>query len=198
MELGLKCCQEIGADLLLATGPDYDCLGIAVKDGVNAAFMICEMFAYYKMQGISLLDKLNEIYDTYGYCLNTQHSFNFEGSSGMEMIKNIMNSFRSGIDIFGGQEITSLVGYSTGIDNLPKSNVLKFFTPSGSIVIRPSGTEPKLKTYISVTAESESAAVTVEKILLIVWRNTSAEGSYNIEHYSIIRGFWEATVAIVK
>jgi len=66
------------------------------KDGVNAAFMICEMFTYYKMQGIRLIQKLDKMYDTYGYCLNTQHSFNFEGSSGVERMKYIMEILELG------------------------------------------------------------------------------------------------------
>ena len=53
------------------------------KDAVNAAFMICEMFAYYKTRGVSLVEKLNELYNIYGYCLNALHSYEFEGSAGM-------------------------------------------------------------------------------------------------------------------
>ena len=73
------------------------------KDAVDGAFLICEMFAYYRTRGISLLDKLNELYETYGYCLNTLHSFEFEGAAGFEKMQKIMADFRKGVDSFGGR-----------------------------------------------------------------------------------------------
>lgn len=79
------------------------------KDAIAGSIMICEMFAYYRTQGISLLDKLNELYETYGFCLNTLHSYNC------------------------------------------------------SVVVRPSGTEPKLKDYISVSTEIKEAAEEIKK-----------------------------------
>ena len=133
------------------------------KDGVNAAFMICEMFAYYKTRGISLLDKLNELYSKYGYCLNTLHSYEFDGSAGMQKMADIMSEFHKGLDEIAGMKILQTEDYSLGLNGLPKSDVLKFFTSSGSVVIRPSGTEPKLKTYISVTASDKEAAEKIEK-----------------------------------
>lgn len=136
------------------------------KDAVDAAFMICEMFAYYKTKGISLLDKLNEIYSTYGYCLNTLHSYEFEGSAGFAKMQDIMASFRGGLQDIGGRKIENLLDYSMGLDGLPKSDVLKFLLADGcSVVVRPSGTEPKLKTYISVQAENREAAEETEKQL---------------------------------
>lgn len=135
------------------------------KDAVNAAFMICEMFAFYKTRGISLLEKLEEIYSTYSYCLNTLHSFEFPGSSGMKKMGEIMNGFRGGIEEVGGQKITKTEDYSVGLNGLPKSDVLKFYTENGSVVVRPSGTEPKLKVYISVTAENMSKAEEIEKVI---------------------------------
>lgn len=129
------------------------------KDAVNAAFMICEMFAYYKTRGISLLDKLNEIYDTYGYCLNTLHSYQFEGSAGMQKMAYIMAAFRAGLASMGGLMVEACTDYSNGIDGLPKSDVLKYALEGGSsVVVRPSGTEPKLKTYISVIAADKAEA----------------------------------------
>lgn len=133
------------------------------KDAVNAAFMICEMFAFYKTQGISLLQKLEEIYATYGYCLNTLHSYEFPGSSGMTKMQSIMAEFHNGLDSIAGQKVVSTEDYCVGLNGLPKSDVLKFFTENGSVVIRPSGTEPKLKLYISVTAEDKSSAEAVEQ-----------------------------------
>ena len=133
------------------------------KDGVDGAYMICEMFSYYATQGISLLDKLDELYKTYGYCLNTLHSYEFDGSAGFAKMQNIMQAFRGEIKEFGGKKVIKLLDYAPGLDGLPKSDVLKFLLEDNcSIVVRPSGTEPKLKTYISVSAENKEAAETVE------------------------------------
>ena len=140
------------------------------KDAVNGAFLICEMFSYYATKGISLLDKLNELFDKYGYCLNTLHSYQFEGSAGFEKMQKIMESFREEvvegkkIESFAGKKINTVLDYSKGLDGLPKSDVLKQLLDGNcSVVVRPSGTEPKLKTYISVSAKSKEDAEVVEK-----------------------------------
>lgn len=137
------------------------------KDAVDGAFLICEMFAYYKTQGISLLDKLEELYQKYGYRLNTLHSYEFEGSAGAEKMHQIMKAFRGDFTSFGGLKIEKLIDYLPGVDGLPKSDVLKFLLEQNeSVVVRPSGTEPKIKFYISVTAKSmEEAKVKEEKIV---------------------------------
>ena len=133
------------------------------KDGVDGAYMICEMFSYYATKGISLLDKLEELYKTYGYCLNTLHSYEFDGSAGFAKMQSIMQAFRGDIKEFGGKKVVKLLDYAPGLDGLPKSDVLKFLLEDNcSIVVRPSGTEPKLKTYISVSAENKEAAEKVE------------------------------------
>ena len=133
------------------------------KDGVDGAYMICEMFSYYATKGISLLDKLDELYKTYGYCLNTLHSYEFDGSAGFAKMQSIMQAFRGDIKEFGGKKVIKLLDYAPGLDGLPKSDVLKFLLEDNcSIVVRPSGTEPKLKTYISVSAENKEIAEKVE------------------------------------
>ena len=133
------------------------------KDGVDGAYMICEMFSYYATKGISLLDKLDELYKIYGYCLNTLHSYEFDGSVGFAKMQGIMQAFRGDIKEFGGKKVVKLLDYAPGLDGLPKSDVLKFLLEDNcSIVVRPSGTEPKLKTYISVSAENKEAAEKVE------------------------------------
>ena len=125
--------------------------------------MICEMFSYYATRGISLLDKLDELYKTYGYCLNTLHSYEFDGSAGFAKMQSIMQAFRGDIKEFGGKKVVKLLDYAPGLDGLPKSDVLKFLLEDNcSIVVRPSGTEPKLKTYISVSAENKEAAEKIE------------------------------------
>lgn len=137
------------------------------KDGVNAAFMICEMFAYYQTQGISLLDKLAEIYETYGYSLNTLHSYEFEGAAGFEKMQNIMKEIRKNLTQIAGVSIDETKDYAKGIDGLPKSDVLKFFLANGAtVVVRPSGTEPKLKLYLSVLENNQEKAAFFEKDII--------------------------------
>lgn len=134
------------------------------KDAVNGAFMICEMFAWYRSKGISLIEKLDEIYREYGYCLNTLHSFTFEGSAGFAKMQEIMKEFHKGPEKIGGRNVLKCLDYSKGIDGLPKSDVLKFFLEDNcSVVVRPSGTEPKLKAYISVSAENREKAAEAEE-----------------------------------
>ena len=129
------------------------------KDGIDGAYMICEMFSYYATRGISLLDKLDELYKTYGYCMNTLHSYEFNGSAGFTKMQSIMQTFRENITEFAGKRVIKLLDYTLGLDGLPKSDVLKFLLEDNcSLVVRPSGTEPKLKVYISVNAETEKNA----------------------------------------
>lgn len=133
------------------------------KDGVDASYMICEMFSYYATKRISLLDKLDELYNIYGYFINTLHSYEFNGSAGFAKMKNIMQLFRGDIKDFGGKKVVQLLDYSIGLNGLPKSNVLKFILEDNcSLVVRPSGTEPKLKIYISVSANDKISAEKVE------------------------------------
>ena len=134
------------------------------KDGVNGAYLIAEMFVYYKTRGVSLLEKLNQLFNTYGYCLNTLHSYTFEGASGFTKMQEIMKEFHKGLDEIGGLKVVKTEDYSKGLNGLPKSDVLKFLLEENcSVVVRPSGTEPKLKTYISVSAENREKAELVEK-----------------------------------
>jgi len=134
------------------------------KDAVDAAFLICEMFAWYKTQGIGLLEKLNSLYAEYGYCLNKTNSYTFEGVSGFEKMKQIMASFRGEMTAFGGVKVEKTLDYLTGIDGLPKADVIKFLMENNcSVVIRPSGTEPKMKAYISVSAKDKAACEVIQQ-----------------------------------
>ena len=120
------------------------------KDAVVASMLICEMAAYYKKNKMTLVDALNVLYSEYGFYLDALDSFVLKGKDGASRIKNIMSYFRANkATVF--PNITDVKDYSTGIGDLPKSNVLKFFLKGGSwIAVRPSGTEPKLKMYYSV------------------------------------------------
>ena len=133
------------------------------KDGVDGAYIICEMFSYYATRGVSLLEKLNELHQIYGYCMNTLHSYAFEGSSGFAKMQAIMQAFRGEAKTFGVKRVVKLLDYAEGLDGLPKSDVLKFLLEGNcSLVVRPSGTEPKLKIYVSVNAEDQNEAEKVE------------------------------------
>ncbi len=125
------------------------------KDAVDGAFLIAEMFAYYKHQGVSLISKLSELYKEYGYFSNYLDSFEFEGSSGFNKMMDIMEKVRNELTSIGKYKIVEKIDYSKGVNGLPKSNVLKLFLDNGtSIVVRPSGTEPKLKIYTSICGDN--------------------------------------------
>lgn len=137
------------------------------KDGVDGAVMICEMFSFYAARGIRLTDQLAKLYERYGYCRNTLHSYQFEGSAGFAKMQGIMAAFRQGISTFGGKAVEKVLDYSAGLDGLPQADVLKFYLDGGTtLVVRPSGTEPKLKLYLSVTAKDEAEAARIEQAIL--------------------------------
>ena len=125
------------------------------KDAVDGAFIIAEMFTYYKTKGISLIEKLEELYKEFGYYSNYLNSFEFEGASGFRKMNELMTSFRNNLKAFGSFKIVDVIDYSLGINGLPKSNVLKMILEDGSyVIVRPSGTEPKLKAYVSILGKS--------------------------------------------
>ncbi|MCM1284581.1 MAG: phospho-sugar mutase [Acetobacter sp.] len=135
------------------------------KDAVVSSMLICQMAAWYKNQGKTLVDGLNEIYDEYGYYLDFLDSFVLKGKDGAEKILSLMTYFRDkGTDLFEG--IESITDFSTGIRDLPKENVLKYTWADGSwMAVRPSGTEPKIKIYYSIVdPEKENAKLRLESI----------------------------------
>lgn len=128
------------------------------KDAVVSSMLICQMAAWYKSQGKTLIDGLNEIYDEYGYFLDSLDSFVLKGKDGAEKIQSLMTYFREkGTDRFDG--VKEIIDYSTGVADLPKENVLKFIWLDGSwMAVRPSGTEPKIKAYYSIKDSSRENA----------------------------------------
>ncbi len=128
------------------------------KDAVIASMLICQMAAWYKNQGKTLVDGLNELYAEYGYYLDTQDSFTLTGKDGAEKIQELMRTFRkTGTDLFEG--IKELIDFSIGVRDLPKENVLKFVLNDGSwLAVRPSGTEPKIKVYYSIKDKTKDDA----------------------------------------
>ena len=125
------------------------------KDAVNASLLICEMFAYYKAQGQSLVDVLHELYQTYGYYESRLLSFNFEGSSGFARMQGLMDGLRNvPHGEIAGFPVENRVDYLTEETSLPKSNVLRYFLAGGlEATVRPSGTEPKLKVYLTAVGK---------------------------------------------
>lgn len=135
------------------------------KDAVVSSMLICQMASWYKNQGKTLVDGLNEIYDEYGYFLDYLDSFVLKGKDGAEKIQNLMTSFRNkGTALF--DRIEEVIDFSTGIRDLPKENVLKYIWKDGSwMAVRPSGTEPKIKVYYSIVdASKENAGKRLEII----------------------------------
>ncbi len=140
------------------------------KDAVVASMLACEMVSYYKDRDKNLIDILNELYEKYGYHYNKNLSFQFEGSVGMEKMKNIMESLRNScIKSVGKLSVISIDDYLKSISlnlgdnktkgiNLPKSDVLAYNLESDNkVIIRPSGTEPKIKVYIMACGEDKSS-----------------------------------------
>lgn len=128
------------------------------KDGVVSSMLVCEMAAWYKNQGKTLVDGLNEIYDKYGYYLDFLDSFVLKGKDGAEKIQNLMVEFRNkGTALL--PDIKEIVDFKDGIRDLPKENVLKYIFNDGSwMAVRPSGTEPKIKVYYSIVDPDKSNA----------------------------------------
>lgn len=141
------------------------------KDAVVASMLICEMTVFYKNQGKTLLDILEEIYNKYGYYYSQQKSFTCEGQSGMAKIKQIMDNLRQNppkeicgskvikLNDYGTSVSYDFVNNSTSEITLPKSQVLSYFLEDDStFIVRPSGTEPKIKTYICAVGKTKQDA----------------------------------------
>ncbi|MDF2568114.1 MAG: phosphoglucomutase/phosphomannomutase alpha/beta/alpha domain [Oscillospiraceae bacterium] len=148
------------------------------KDAVVASMLICEMAAFYKQQGTSILGALKNIYQKYGVYVHTQGNFVCEGEQGMQQMAGIMNDLRQNPPKeIGGLQVTSIADYEksgkkdllTGKEtpiNLPKSDVLAFvLEQNANVVIRPSGTEPKIKAYYTTQAKTEEEAKVLEQKL---------------------------------
>ena len=148
------------------------------KDAVVASMLICEMAAYYTAQGSSLKAELDRIYKTYGTYLHKVDSFEFDGLAGMEKMKNLMASLRAEApseiagykvvrveDYLASESTDTATGTKTAID-LPRSDVLTYHLDCGaSVIVRPSGTEPKIKAYYSTKGDSREAAAALQQKL---------------------------------
>lgn len=136
------------------------------KDATVASLVLTEMVSEYKKQGITLIDRLSQIYDEFGYYEHIVYSYKFAGSEGAEKMKNILAGLRANAPKeFGGIKVESSLDYQKGVDGLPKANVLVYNLEGGSqVVVRPSGTEPLIKTYITLAKTKEENAKNLELI----------------------------------
>ncbi len=148
------------------------------KDGVAASLMVCEMTAYYKSKGKTLVDVLDDIYAEHGCCIDRLYNFMFEGASGMVKMSEIMTETRNnppkelaGLEVFKVSDFMegAITDIRTGGKepiSLPESNILSYVLSDGSTaIVRPSGTEPKIKVYIAGCGKSkDEAAKTADSI----------------------------------
>ncbi len=135
------------------------------KDAVSAVMTLAETVCYYAAQGLSLEDALESLYEKYGYYKSGLYSKYFEGKSGMEYMENYMDGLRNAPPKeIGGYAVRNIVDYGKGVDNLPKSNVIKMEGENFSVIVRPSGTEPKIKFYICVKDENARRAEELCKV----------------------------------
>lgn len=148
------------------------------KDAVVASMLICEMAAYYHTKGISMIEARKNLYNKYGVYVHSQHSFTFEGESGMRKMSEIMNNLRiNRPDAIDGFKVVKFEDYQESVSvncntgetlkiDLPKSNVLSFSLENGEkVIIRPSGTEPKIKAYYTATASTVEEAEAMKNSL---------------------------------
>lgn len=156
------------------------------KDAVIAAMLVCEMCLYYKEQGKSLYDALIDLYEKYGYFKETLVSLELKGKEGQEKIANCIEALRNNpVSEVNGVKIITRLDYKLSVEentvnntkapiDLPKSNVLKYILEDGSyFVVRPSGTEPKMKVYLAVKSNSldnaeKDIATFKEKVMEII------------------------------
>ena len=149
------------------------------KDAVVASMLVCEMAAFFKKQGKSLAQVIDSLYEEFGYYLNHTSAFEFEGAAGMEKMNNIMADIRENLptvidgrkvikvsDYLLKYELDTSTGTKTAID-LPTSNVISFaLEGDNEVIIRPSGTEPKIKTYITAVGKNFDEAESIKDSLV--------------------------------
>lgn len=142
------------------------------KDAVVTAMIICEMAAYFKERGKTLADVLNEIYQKYGYYYDKTVSYTLKGLEGAERIASIMKQVRKMDVKYFIPDISEVVDYATGVGDLPRENVLKFYLKDGGwMAIRPSGTEPKIKFYYSLKGKDKEEAYKLFMDYKSQWEN---------------------------
>lgn len=137
------------------------------KDAIQSAILIAEMAAYYREQNMTLGQRLEQLYEQYGFYNEVTYSLSFDGPGGMDKIINAMKQARNiNWDKIAGYEVSEIIDYTTPQGDLPTSDVVKYILPNvGWVVLRPSGTEPKLKVYVSVKQPTLALAKEVNEKL---------------------------------
>ena len=130
------------------------------KDAVNASLLICQMAQYYKLQGKNLADAIHDLYEKYGYYHNKTIALAYPGADGHAKMAGIMAALREEApQEIAGSKVEAVVDYNEGVSGLPRANVLEFDLEGGNkAIVRPSGTEPKIKLYIFAKGEDAAAA----------------------------------------
>ena len=159
------------------------------KDAVVASMLVCEMAAYYKKQGKSLAEIIDGLYDEFGYYLNKTYSFEFSGAAGMQKMSEIMSNIRETLpEKISDYKVTKVIDYllssekdlisgESSVIELPKSNVIALnLDGDNAVIIRPSGTEPKIKLYITAVGKNKDDALSICEDLV-----TSAKEILGIE-----------------
>ena len=137
------------------------------KDAVNASLLICQMAQYYKLQGKNLVQAMHDLYEKYGYYHNRTISLAYPGAEGADKMAGIMASLREEAPKqIAGSAVEAVVDYATGVNGLPSANVIEFDLEGGNkAIVRPSGTEPKIKLYIFAKgADAAEADALMDKI----------------------------------
>ena len=168
-QIGLLEAEGHGERFLFGFEESYGYLSgthVRDKDAVNASMLCCEMAAWYKKQGMTLADAMRALYEKHGYTCCGVKSFAFEGEGGMERMAAVMDSLRAAPPAeIAGRAVTGRTDYQTGEGvalELPRSNVLEYRMDGAKVIIRPSGTEPKIKVYLSSRAESMERAQEID------------------------------------
>lgn len=130
------------------------------KDAVNASMLICQMAQYYKLQGKNLVQAMRALYEKYGYYHNKTVSLSYPGADGAAKMAGIMKALRAEAPSeIAGAKVEAVVDYATCVNGLPKADVIEFDLEGGNkAIVRPSGTEPKIKLYIFAKGEDAAAA----------------------------------------
>ncbi len=130
------------------------------KDAVNASLLICQMAQYYKLQGLNLVQAMRALYEKYGYYHNKTVSLSYPGADGAAKMAGIMAGLRETAPTeIAGSKVEAVVDYQGGVNGLPKANVIEFDLEGGNkAIVRPSGTEPKIKLYIFAKGADAAAA----------------------------------------
>lgn len=133
------------------------------KDAIVASMLICQMARYYRTQGKNLYQAMQDLYKKHGYHHNRTLSFTFEGAAGAARMAQIMDDLRAnGMSVVAGKKVLRTLDYREGVGDLPSANVLEFdLQEDCKAIVRPSGTEPKIKIYLFTTGESAQAATAV-------------------------------------